>query len=205
MNPHFSLPQMMLFFGGAVFVVTVLVLAVYLLQKFVKRGLRSGVPKPDRVRVDDEAAFMSATLKSLIAQLKNDQKVIQEKLGAAERRAELNQRKFDLLAREVDFGLMIIDVEGYIAFSNPRVRQALAVDTWSHRRYGEIFHDTPNLAQLIGQCVATGSEARKTLIEYRGADGTEKSLEVSILPARNQAGAVEVVACVFREPGTRGM
>ena len=109
-------------------------------------------PKPAKVRVEDEAAFTLATVKAVITQLKADQKATQEKLVAAERRAEENARKFELLAREIDYGLMIFDAEGFITFSNPLVRKVLAVDTWSRRRYGEIFHDIPDLSKLIGEC-----------------------------------------------------
>ena len=163
MNPHYNSQHLMLLFGGAVLVICVLILGVYLLQKSINRTLKPDEPKPAKVRVEDEAAFTLATVKAVITQLKAEQKATQEKLLAAERRAEENTRKFDLLAREIDYGLMIFDAEGFITFSNPLVRKLLAVDTWSRRRYGEIFHDVPALSNLIGECVETGAETRKKI------------------------------------------
>ena len=93
------------------------------------------------MRVEDEAAFTLATIRAVVTQLKTDQKTMQEKLVVAERSAEENARKFELLAREIDLGLMIFDAQGYITFSESPVRKLLGVDTWSRRRYGEIFHD----------------------------------------------------------------
>ena len=40
---------------------------------------------------------------------------------------------------------MVFDPEGFIAFSNPLVRQQLAIDTWSRRRFTEILHDGRNV------------------------------------------------------------
>jgi PAS domain-containing protein len=168
-------------------------------QKSLGRTLNPEVSKPDKVRVEDEAAFTLATVEAVMAQLKADQKATQEKLVVAERRAEENARKFELLAREIDYGLMIFDAEGFITFSNPLVRRLLAVDTWSRRRYGEIFHDIPDLSKLIGECVETGTETRKKIIEFQGSDGSTRRVEVSVLTTRDRSGAMEVVACVFRE------
>jgi len=176
-----------------------LILGIYLLQKSIKRTLKAEEPKPAKVRIEDEAAFTLATVKGVLAQLKAEQKATQEKLLAAERRAGEITRKFDLLAREIDYGLMIFDAQGFITFSNPMVRKLLAVDTWSRRRYGEIFQDVPALSNLIGECVETGAETRKKNVEFQGSDGSQRRVEVSVLTTREPSGAMEVVACVFRE------
>ena len=98
--------------------------------------------------MEDEAAFTLATVKAVVTQLKTEQKTMQEKLGAAERRADENARQFELLAREIHQGLIIFDPQGYIAFSNPLVRTMLAMDTWSRRRYAEIFNDIPAVIRI---------------------------------------------------------
>jgi hypothetical protein len=79
------------------------------------------------------------------------------------------------------------------------VRKILAVDTWSRRRYGEIFHDNPALSKLIGECFETGTEIRKKTIEFQGWDESKRQVEVSVLQTRDRSGAMEVVACLFRE------
>ena len=199
MNPQFVSRHLILLFGGAVSFISVVLLGVYLFQKSLNRTLKPNESKSVKVRVEDEAAFTLATVKAVIAQLKAEQIVTQEKLIAAERQAEQNARKFDLLAREIDYGLMIFDAEGFITFSNPLVRKLLSVDTWSRRRYGEIFQDNPALSKLIGECFETGSETRKQIIEFQGNVENKPRLEFSVLQTRDRSGALEVVACVFRE------
>jgi len=199
MNPHFNSQQLILLFSGAVLVIGVLTLGVYLLQKFFSRALRPGEPETAKVRVGNEAAFTLATVKAVITQLKADHKTMHENLVVAERRAKENARKFELLAREIDFGLMIFDAAGFITFSNPILRKILAVDTWARRRYAEIFHDIPALLELIGAAFETGTETRRKTIEIQGADGSKRQVEVSVLTTHDRSGALEAVACVFRE------
>jgi PAS domain-containing protein len=199
MNPQFNPQHLILLFGGAVLVISIVLLAVYFLQKSLGRSLKAGEPKAAKVRVEDEAAFGLATLKAVITQLKADQKAAQEKLVVAERRAEESARKFELLAREIEYGLIVFDTEGFITFSNPLVRQLLAVDTWSRRRYGEIFQNNSPLSQLIAACFETGTETRKKTVEVQGDDESKRRVEVSVLPTRDRSGAMEVVACIFRE------
>jgi PAS domain-containing protein len=187
------------FFGGAVIAICALTLGIYFLQRSLGRTLKPQQAKPDRVDMKDEAAFTLATVKGVLTQLKADQKVMQEKLIAEERRAEENTRKFELLAREIEYGLLVFNAEGYVTFSNPLVRKLLAVDTWSRRRHGEIFQDIPVLAKLIAECFETGSETRKTILELQGNDGRNRHVEVSVLQTRDRTGALEIVACMFRE------
>jgi PAS domain S-box-containing protein len=199
MDKLLSPQTLILLVGGALLFGTALTLGVYLLQRSFNRSLKSNKPRPARVRVEDEAAFTLATIRAVVTQLKTDLKATQEKLVAAERHAEENTRKFELLAREIDSGLMVFDAAGFISFSNPPVRKILAVDTWSRRRYAEIFNDITPLSELIDECFATGAEVRKKFVEFQGSDGSKRWVEVSVLPTRDRTGALEVVACVFRE------
>jgi PAS domain-containing protein len=204
MNPHLNTTQVMLLFGGAILVFSALALGIHLLQKSFSSTSKPGESKLEKVRVKDEAAFTLATVKSVITQLKDEQKTMQEKLAAAERRADENARKFELLAREFGRPLLIFDAQGFIAFSNPLVRKVLAVDTWSRRRYAEIFRDTPALSQLIRGCFETGMEIRKETIELQGSDGKQRRIEVSALPTHDRIGAMDFVVCTFREVAPPG-
>jgi len=177
----------------------ILVIGAYFLQKSFKRSFQPDEAKPEKQRIGEESVFTMATLRDVIAKLNAEQKATQEKLVVAERRAEENARKFDLLAREIDFGLMIFDAEGFISFSNPQVRKFLAVDPWSRRRYAEIFHDTPAFVEAIAACYETGTEARRKVWEFKSWGEGKSQVEVAVLPARDRVGAIEQVACVFRD------
>lgn len=189
---------MMLLFGGAVLAISVLILGIYLIQKSLGRNLKSEKTKAPKLNVEDEAAFSLETVKGVIAQLKAEQKAHQEKLAAAERRADENARKFELVAREIDYGLIIFDAQGFITFSNPQVRKLLNVDTLSRRRYPEIFADLLEFSKLIGGCIEAGTETRNGTMEFPASDGGQRQVEVTILPLRDRSNILEGVGCVFR-------
>jgi len=199
MEQLLSPQNLILLIGGAALVGTVLTVAVFLLQKSFSRNLKSGKPRPQKIRVEDEAAFTLATIKSVVTQLKTEQKSLQDKLAEAERSAEENGRKFELIAREIEDGLIVFDAQGFISFSNPLVRKMLAVDTWSRRRYTEIFQNTPMVSELIGNCFAGGTEVRKKRVEVEVPNRGKRLVEVSALPTRDRSGAMESVTCIFRE------
>jgi PAS domain-containing protein len=193
-------PQnLILLVGGALLFGGMLTLAVYLLQRSFSRGLKTGKPRHTPVRLEDEAAFTLATIKAVVTQLKADQKTTLEKLVVAERRAEENARNFELLAREIDLGLIIFDAQGYISFSNLLVRKVLGIDTWSRRRYREIFHDIPALSAVIANGFETGTEVKRQAIELHGRGGSNRRIEVSVLPTSDRSGARESVVCLFQE------
>ncbi|MFZ0964701.1 MAG: hypothetical protein WAO35_27910 [Terriglobia bacterium] len=59
--------------------------------------MKTDEPKPAKVRREDEASFIFATVRGAFALLKTDRKARQGKLAAAERRADESARKFELL------------------------------------------------------------------------------------------------------------
>jgi len=199
MGKLLSTQNLLLLIGGAALIGTVLTLAVFLLQRSLGRASKTDKPRPPRIPVEDEAAFTLTAIKSVVTQLKADQKELQEKLHAAERRADENARKFELIAREIEHGLIVFDAQGYISFSNPLVRTMLNVDTWSRRRYAEIFKDIPPLPELLGSCFEAGAEVREKTIEFQTLDGTTHTVAASILPTRNSSRTLEFVICIFRE------
>ena len=199
MGKLLSTQNLLLLIGGAALIGTVLTLAVFLLQRSFGRALKPDKTRPPKISVEDEAAFTLTAIKSVVTQLKAEQKESQEKLLAAERRADENARKFEIIAREIEHGLIVFDAQGYISSSNPLARTMLNVDTRSRRRYPEIFKDIPPLPELIGSCFEAGAEVREKTIEFQVLDGTKRTVDASILPTRNSSGALEFVICIFRE------
>lgn len=193
-------PQtLLLLVGGAALVGVTLTVAVLLLQRYFKRPHKSDRQRPRKIRVEDEAAFTLAAIKSVVTQLKTEQKTLQEQLAAAQRNAEDNSRKIELVAREIDQGLIVFNPQGYISFSNPLARKMLGIDTWSRRRYSEIFHGIPALVDLIANCFDRGAEVRKKAIEFQISDGSARRVEATVLPTRDRSGAMESVTCFFGE------
>jgi len=198
MHSQLAPQQLIVLFGGVLIALIVVTLGVFLFQKSLSRKLSANESTTPNVRFQDENAFTLTTVKAVVSQLKADQTAMQEKLTLAERSAQESLRRFELVAREFEHGLMIFDAQGFITFSNPIIRKILGVDTWSRRRYGEIFSEIPAFTELIGNAVQTGTETRNSLFEFRGSDGTGRQIDVSVVPIRDRMGAVAFVACIFR-------
>jgi PAS domain-containing protein len=197
---HSLSPQTLVALIGAVACIGVILsLAVFLLQRNLGRKSKDEKPRPLRIRPEDEAAFTLTAIKSVVAQLKAEQKTLQEQLAAAERNVEATARKLELLAREIEHGMIVFDAQGYIALSNPQARKMLGVDTWSRRRYTEIFQEISGLPDLVQRCFEEGTERGEKSITVQDHDGTTRQIQATALPSRDRMGAVESVICVFRE------
>ncbi len=194
MNPQY----VALFIGGAALIGMIMILAVYLLQKSFGRSQKQERAKPSPIRIEDESAFTLNTIKSVMTQLKTEQQTLQEAVRAAERHAASVSRHLEIIAREIDQGLIIFDSQGYISYSNARVRTMLAIDTWSRRRHAEIFKDISPVPNLIAECLERGTEVRANVVEFPVQDGENRSwIEVSILPSRNSSGGIDSAVCIF--------
>ncbi len=197
MTSHLSFLQLTFLIGGAMVVALVLIVAIYALHKSIRGTLKPDDFKPPRVRVDDETAFTLATMQAVIVQLKDEQKATQAKLAAAEQRAEENARKTALLAQEMDQGLMVFDRQGFLTQANAPARELLGPDTWSRRRYAELFQSIPRLAELVRTCLETGAETRKETVEYQTGDEGSGPLRSQCFPFATGAGLRKLLsACL---------
>ncbi len=199
MTSHLSFLQLTFLVGGAVVVALVLIVAIYALHRSIRGTLKPDDFKPPRVRVEDETAFTLATMQAVIVKLKDEQKTTQEKLAAAEQRAEENARKIALLAQEMDQGLMVFDRQGFLIQANAPARELLGPDTWSRRRYAELLQSIPGLAELVRTCLETGAETRKQTVEYEAGDEGTRAIAVSVHPVRDRNGTTEAVVCLLGE------
>jgi hypothetical protein len=199
MRPHLSLQQLTILTASFVFLAGIVFLGIYLLHKSIRENLKPDDVKPPRLRDEDDTAFIIATLQAVIAQLKTTGKHLGEKLAAAERRADQNARQTDMIAREIDEAMIIFDAMGFIAHASAPVREALAIDTWSRRRYPEVLASMPSVAEMVSACLETGVETSQELVEFAGRDESARKAAVAVLPVRDRVGSVEAVVCFFRE------
>ena len=121
--PH--LTQIMLLVAVSLAGAGILLLALYLLHKWMRQTLKPDDLQPGRVRVDDETAFPIAAMQAVIMQLKAAEKATLEKLTRAEQRADQNARQTELIAREIDQAMVIFEGTGFMAHASARVRDLL--------------------------------------------------------------------------------
>jgi len=201
MKPHLHLQQLTLMIGVGVVLAIIAIVAVYAIHKAWRKQAESLDFQPPRVRANDETGFTLAAMQAVIGQVKSEQKETQAKLVAAEQRADEYSRRYELVAREIEQGLIVFDRQGFITFANARLRELLSADTWSRRRYPEVFQSVPKLVELIGSCLEAGAETRKEKLEYQVSDEGARAVVVSVLPIRDRTGSIEAVACFLGECG----
>jgi len=198
MTRHISFTQMSLLVGGAVVGAAVLIGIIYALHRGIRASLKQDTLKPPRVREENETAFTLAAMQAVIAQVRSEQKSTAEKLLGAERRVDELARRFEAIVREMDQALLIFGRDGFVSAANPRVRELLGPDSWSHRRYPETLAVVPKVAEWVGACLESGSETRKETTEIDTPDKGRRSLLVSVLPLHDKSGSVDAAVCLLR-------
>lgn len=88
----------------------------------------------------------------------------------------------EALVREMPAGLVIFDREGFLIMANQAARSLLEADTWSRRRYPEVFTARSILVTLIEDCLEKGKGFRRERLTYTFLSGRTQNLEVSLSP-----------------------
>ena len=197
MLAHLNLGQLSLLIAGAVVGAGLLVGAVYALHRSIRGSLQAEPTAAPRVRAENEAAFTVAALQAVIAQVRSEQKATQEKLLAVERESDELARRLDVVVREMDQAVLIFNQQGFVSAANPRARDLLGPDAWSRRRYPEMLAHLPKVAEWVGGCLASGSEARRETAEFEPGEG-KRPVRVSVLPLRDKSGALDGAVCLIR-------
>jgi PAS domain-containing protein len=198
MTPHLTLPQVMWLVGTAIVVGALLVLIVYGFHKAIRRGLRQEEPKPAASRVSDNAQFMVATLQGVITDLKEQQRKTDEIYRTTEQRATETAWLLETVAQEMGEGLIVFTRDGFVRLANPALRELLALDTWSRRRYPEVFGPESSLAGLVQACLEAGKVTCNARLEFLTARGEVRVLAVSVLPLRASSRETAGAMCLLR-------
>ena len=196
MTPHLSLSQLSFLVGVVLAVGVVIILIVYFFHRVVREGLGKKDSTESAVRVDDQTAFALAAMQGLIGSMKEEQKKTLHSLHAAQELAEDALRKLEVVAQEMEQGLIIFDRQGFIRMANPAIRVMLQIDTWSRRRYPEVLGRDSKLTEMVEDCLKTGRLTRNGSVEYQTARGEARPLSVSVAPLQTQTGSIEGAVCL---------
>jgi PAS domain-containing protein len=186
--------QLTLLAAVAIGVGIVLVLLVYILHRNVRRQLRGEEWKAPTPRAENSQAFVLATLQGVIAGLREEQKKTQDLLRVSELRAEDSARRAELLAREIEEGLLIFDEQGFLSLANPAAHALMGIDVWSRRRYQEVLGMGSDLSRGVEACLATGTIMRGEAVEYQSPRGETLRLTVTIVPLTRQGTGGEEIS-----------
>jgi PAS domain-containing protein len=199
MTPHLSLSQLTFLVGVVLATAAVIILISYFFHRAIRQGPGGAGPTEAPLLIQDDTSFALAAMQGVISSLNQGRKRTQESLQATQQRAEETLRKLEVIAQEMEQGLLVFDRQGFISLANPAARSLLLVDTWSRRRYPEILGPESRLAGLIAACLGAGTATKNEMIEHPTSSGERRALTVSVIPLQDRNGTVEGVVCLVRE------
>jgi len=134
-------------------------------------------------KLQDEAEFVLETFQSVVAQLQEQRKELQQLSAEASERASSAEKFSERIVASLPSGLIAFDTAGRSLVVNTPGRTLLDVD---RRGLGESYEtllaDHVELLQMVGDCLQRGTLYRRSEIEARTHDGQLRRLGATIAP-----------------------
>jgi signal transduction histidine kinase len=134
----------------------------------------------DLRRSGAETAFMASALEQAVGQLREQER-------AMSRRAEASERLSGQILENLTSGLLVVGADGRVRTLNPAGRRLLGMpdSDWTGP-YREVLAGAAPLADLIGECLATGQPIVRRAIKMASAGSAW--LGVTVSPMREESG-----------------
>ena len=143
-----------------------------------KAPVQSRAPKSK-----DEAEFVLETFQSVVAQLQEQRKALEQLSHQASQRADSAERFSERIVASVPSALIAFDGAGHSMVINAPGRALLGIDDGAlGQPIGEILHNVPQLAQMVDDCLQTGKVYRREEIETVTAEQLPRRLGATVAP-----------------------
>lgn len=143
-----------------------------------KASVQSRAPKSK-----DEAEFVLETFQSVVAQLQEQRKALEQLSHQASQRADSAERFSERIVASVPSALIAFDGAGHSMVINAPGRALLGIDG---RALGqpvrEILQNIPQLAQMVDDCLQSGNVYRREEIETMTAEKQPRRLGATVAP-----------------------
>ena len=150
-------------------------------QQLVGEAQRASVA--DRHKSQDEAEFVLETFQSVVAQLQAQRKELEQLSAEARERANSAEKFSERIVASLPAGLIAFDGAGLSMAINTPGRALLEVNgTALGESYKQLFAAHDELAQMVGDCLQTGTVYRRTEIEAVSGDGKLRRLGATVAP-----------------------
>jgi PAS domain S-box-containing protein len=150
-------------------------------------------------RVDNSAAFMTASMQGVIRKLREQEKELEHLHRVEKERAEHTERLSEEVTRNMPAGLVMVNAQGIVASANPAAEQVLGVRGLGYRRYSEVLGENSELTQLVGQCLAQGKIFRREQVDHKTPSGETRRLGVTISPVRSADDKISGSICLISD------
>ncbi|HUE43020.1 MAG TPA: ATP-binding protein [Candidatus Sulfotelmatobacter sp.] len=193
-SPH------MLAFGLALLLAAVAWLIFAIVRRAFKDSREANSEQMDASpRVENSAAFMTASMQGVIRKLREQEKELERLHRIEKERAEHNERLSEEVTRNMPAGLLMVNSQGIVASANPAAEQVLGVRGLGYRRYSEVLGESSELTQLIGQCIAQGKIFRREQVDHKTPSGETRRLGATISPVRATDEKISGAICLLSD------
>ena len=135
------------------------------------------------LKSQDEAEFVLETFQSVVAQLQEQRKELEQLSAEARERASSAEKFSERIVASLPSGLIAFDAGGLSMVINTPGRTLLAVDGRAlGESYETLLANHKQLAEMVGDCLKQGTLYRRSEVEARTADGELRRLGATIAP-----------------------
>lgn len=172
--------------AALVFFGTILVFAgvfSWAMRRWLRAGERAkprGEFQAPTPRVENQEAFMAASMQGVIQRLKEQERELERLHRAEQDRAQQTARLTEAVTRHMPTGLLLVSPAGLITLANPAAEQALGRGALAYRRFRDVLGEHAALGILLGECLRTGKTFRREEIEHTTPAGESRTLGVTL-------------------------
>lgn len=131
----------------------------------------------------DEGEFVLETFQSVVAQLQQQRKALEQLSAQASKRADSAERFSERIVASVPSGLIAFDGSGRSMVINAPGRALLEVDGAAlGQPVASLLKGIPHLAELVEDCLQTGKLYRREEIEAFTSDNHPRKLGATVAP-----------------------
>ncbi len=186
---NLTVPQLVAL--GVTFVVLLLIAVAagsFSLRKYLRRGAGADARNefaPPRPSSDNPSAFLAASMQSVIARLKEQEKEL-ERLHRQERdRAQQTAQLSVAVTRNMPTGLLLINEAGLITMSNPAAEATLGTRGMAFRRFSEVLGPESALVALLASSLHEGRTFQREVVDHLTPAGELRHLGLTISPVQS--------------------
>jgi two-component system nitrogen regulation sensor histidine kinase GlnL len=175
-------------------------LVLHLVRRFFKETRKTGKQRQDAgLRVDNPAAFMTASMQGVIQRLRDQEKELERLHRVEKERAEHTERLSEEVTRNMPAGLLMVNALGIVSSANPAAESALGIHGLNYRRYSEVLGESSELTKLVAECLAGGKIFRREQVSHIPPAGDERRLGVTISPVRRRNEKISGAICLLSD------
>ena len=130
----------------------------------------------------DEGQFVLETFQSVLSQLQEQRKALEELSAQAAQRADSAEKFSERIVASVPSGLIAFDAAGRAMVINAPARALLEVDAVVGQKVRDVLRNLPQLAEMVEGCLETGRLYRREEIQMHIAGQQLRRLGATVAP-----------------------